>query len=78
MVSTKTCYDKYSKYVSILLPQHTCNVETCLRLYYIAVSICCSALYTIDASHMAVYTLNELTVMHLLYGDTEDACSLHN
>ena len=36
--------------LSILVPQHTCNVETCLRLYNMAVSICCSALYTCDTS----------------------------
>ena len=55
------------------MPQHTCNVEMCLRLYYMAVSIC-SALYTTDTSQMAEYTLNELTDIHLLYGDTEAAC----
>ena len=62
-VSTKTCYHKYSKYVrllSILVPQHTCNVETCLRLYYMAVSICCTALDTTHTSQMAEYTLNSL------------------
>ena len=42
----------------------------CLRLYYMAVSICCSALYTTDTLQMAEYTLNELTGMHLLYGET--------
>ena len=77
-MSTKTCYDKYSKDVcillSILVPQHTCNVEKCLRLYYMAVSICCSALYTTDTPKMAKYTLKELTDMHIPYGDTEDAC----
>ena len=54
------------------MPQHTCNVETCLRLYYMEVSIC-SALYTTDTSQMAEYTPNELTDMHLLYGDTDTA-----
>ena len=56
--------------LSILVPQHTCNVETCLRLYYMAVSIFCSALYTTDTSQITEYTLNELTGMHLLYGET--------
>ena len=35
-----------------------------------AVSIYCSALYTTDTSQMAAYTLNELTDMHLLHGET--------
>ena len=56
--------------LSILVLQHTCNVETCLRLYYMAVSIFCTALYTTDTSQMAEYTLNELADMHLLYGET--------
>ena len=41
-------------------------------MYYMEVSICCSALYTIGTSQMAEYTLNELTDVHLVYGDTED------
>ena len=55
------------------MPQHTCNVEMCLRLYYMEVSIYCSALYTPGISQMAEYTLNELMDMHILYGDTADA-----
>ena len=51
------------------MPQHTCNVETSLRLYYMEVSIC-SALYTTDTSQMAEYTLSEFTDIHLLYGDS--------
>ena len=57
------------------MPQHIFNVGTCLRSYYMTVSICCSALYTTDTSQMAEYTLNELTDLHLLYGDTEDTCA---
>ena len=35
-----------------------------------AISIFCSALCTTDTSQMAEYTLNELTDMHLRYGET--------
>ena len=35
-----------------------------------AVSIVCSALYTTETSQMAEYSLNELTDIHLLYGET--------
>ena len=31
-------------------------------------------MYTTDTSHMAEYTLNELTDIHLPYPHTEDAC----
>ena len=67
-VSTKTCYDRYSKYVCFYYTFSCHSIPAMLkRVYYMAVSICCSALLTCDTSQMAEYTLNELTDMHLLY-----------
>ena len=72
-MSTKTCYDKYTKHVCVYYPFSCHSIPAMLKsvyLYYMEVSICCSALYTPGTSQMVEYTLNELTDMHLLYGDT--------
>ena len=74
-VSTKTCYDKYNKYVCVYYPFSCHSILAMLKRVY----VCTTWRFPFVVVHcthvihhkLAEYTLNELTDMH---GNTEDAC----